>query len=243
MNQVVVLTGASRGLGLHLARKLTQRGDRVFGVSKTKSAWVSARKFVDNEKSFSLFQVDATNEKEVQSFISSVVEAAKQIDILINNAGTIIPLTRVEDVSLSDFQAQLSENLTSQFLFCKHALPHLRKQKKGLIVNLSSMAGKRAVPRVFPYSASKAGVLALSQCIAKENDDSNIKCVTVCPGGINTDMRRDLFGPEDAAAQQTPDFVANTIMDVIDEKIEVDSGGDIVIRHGRISAINPVPSA
>jgi NAD(P)-dependent dehydrogenase (short-subunit alcohol dehydrogenase family) len=86
-------------------------------------------------------------------------------------------------------------------------------------------------------------VLALSQAIAKENPDTGIKCITVCPGGMNTTMRRQLFGAEDAARQQTPEFMADMIAQVADEKIKVLSGGHIVIRHCKITGIFPPPAA
>jgi NAD(P)-dependent dehydrogenase (short-subunit alcohol dehydrogenase family) len=105
------------------------------------------------------------------------------------------------------------------------------------------MAGKRAVPRLFAYSAARSGILALSQCVAKENADAGLKCITVCPGGMNTRMRADLFGREDAEKQQSPDFVADVIFKVIQDEIQVESGGDIVIRHGKITTVEPCPAA
>ena len=103
------------------------------------------------------------------------------------------------------------------------------------------MAGKRAVPKLFSYSASKFGILALSQAVAKENKEYGIKCFTVCPGGINTSMRESLFGKEDAQRQQSPGFVADVICKTITEEICVESGGDIIVRHGEITAINACP--
>ena len=87
-----------------------------------------------------------------------------------------------------------------------------------MIINIASMAGKRAVPNLFTYSASKFGLLALSQCISKENVDTELKCVTVCPGGMNTKMRASLFGRKDAEEQQSPDFVAGLVYQVSAEK-------------------------
>ncbi len=150
----------------------------------------------------------------------------------------------MEDQSLAELQNNLTHNLVSAFLVCKATLPIFRKQKKGVIINISSMAGKRAVPRLSAYSASKFGIVALSQAIAKENADLvELKCFTVCPGGMNTEMRAKLFGREDAERQQTPEFVAEKIMEVLEGEIDVESGGDIVIRHGQITAINPLPGA
>ena len=86
-------------------------------------------------------------------------------------------------------------------------------------------------------------MLALSQAIAKENANGSLKCITVCPGGMNTTMRSKLFGKKDASKQQSPDFVAEVISNIVDGKISVQSGGDIVIRHSKITQITPPPAA
>lgn len=243
MNRVVVVTGASRGLGLCLAKHFIQDGDVVLGISKTKKHWHSARRFVNEPSCFLLYSADLTDERQVRLFYATLRREIRRIDILINNAGIAAALKRVERTSLKELQADLSANLISQFLMCKHALPFFQKQQKGLMINISSMAGKRAVPKLFPYSASKFAVLALSQCIAKENEAFGVKCITVCPGGMNTSMRAKLFGKADAARQQTPDYVARVILDIANDRVSVASGGDIVIRHGKITAINPAPKA
>lgn len=240
MGRIVVITGASQGLGLELAKKFVQKGDKIFGIDIQKNK--AACESLDPSK-FKLFISDLTSEKNVKALFSKIKKQAGQIDILINNAGYCGPLTRVEDVSLKDFQRHMECNLLSAFLMCKYAVPVILEQNKGLIVNISSMAGIRAVPRLFPYSAAKSGVIALSQAIAKENDGTGLKCITVCPGGMNTQMRRCLFGEEDAAKQQGPDFVAHVIDQIVHERLEVLSGGHIVIRHGKITGIFPPPAA
>lgn len=236
MNRVVVITGASRGLGLELAKRFIDAGDKVFGISRTLKHHAEARAFVASPD-FKLFAGDLTSEKGVRAFLAKIKRQAGKIHILINNAGFCGPLTRVEDLSLKEFRRHMTQNLDTAFLMCKFALPVMLKQKKALIINISSMAGTRAVPRLMAYSASKFGVLALSQSIAKENPDAGLKCITVCPGGMNTQMRRDLFGLEDAARQQTPGFVADIISQIVDDKITVLSGGHIVIRYGKITDI------
>lgn len=242
MKSVVVITGASRGLGLCLAERFVREGAIVCGTSATKKYWESARERIP-EKNFCLYQVDVTREASVKAFISTVIGKNRRIDVLVNSTGYASRLVRIEEETLPEFQKNLSVNLIGTFLTAKYVIPVMRSQKKGWIVNISSFAGKRAVPRLAAYSAAKFGVVALSQCIAKENPDTKIKCVTVCPGGMNTEMRVRLFGNQDADRQQSPEFVADKIMEIVHGNIEVDSGGDIVIRHGKISAINPVPEA
>lgn len=240
MNRVVVITGVSGGLGTELAKKFLQLGDSVLGIDIKKPSTVCD---TFGSAKFKFLLGDITSEKSVKLLFGKIQKQAKRIDVLINNAGFCGPLTRVEDLLLKNFQKHMEINLTTAFLMCKHAIPIMLKRKNGLIVNISSMAGTRAVPKLMAYSASKFGVLALSQSIAKENLNTGLKCITICPGGMNTEMRRELFGAEDAARQQTPEFMADVISQVADDKITVLSGGHIVIRYGKITEITPPPVA
>ncbi len=242
MNRVILITGASTGLGLSLAARFLEAGDRVYGVSRTERNWASARKSTNHSKLF-LLRGDLTSEAGTKRIVSGVLKREGRIDILINNAGYANRPVRTEKESVKEFQKNFSNNLLTAFFTVKYSLPSFRKRKRGWIINISSMAGKRAVPRLAAYSASMFGVVALSQAIAKENLDIDLKCITVCPGGMNTKMRSKLFGKEDAAQQQSPEFVAGKIMEIIGGKIDVPTGGDIVIRHGQVTAINPAPGA
>lgn len=243
MNRVVVITGASSGLGLSLAEKFLRAGDQVYGISKTRRNWKTAKAKLAGAKNFHLDQGDVSLEANVKAFLLKVYKQAGRIDILINNAGYAHRLARIEEETLSEFKKHLSANLISVFLVCKHSLPIFQKQNHGWILNIASMAGVRAVPRLGAYSAGKFGVLALTQSIAKENKEARFSCVTVCPGGINTQMREKLFGKEDANRQQSAEFVADKILEIVEGKIPMHSGSSIVIRHGQIDAIHFLPEA
>lgn len=243
MNRIAILTGAAAGLGRSLTVRLLRAGWTVYGTTRTQKHWKQLKKNLGGSaKNLFLHQFDAILESKVRAFVSKIYRETGRIDLLINNAGYGGTLKRIEDETLSHFQRHLASNLLSTFLMCKYTLPILKKQKKGWIMNISSMAGKRAVPSMGAYSASKFGVIALSQSIAKENPHSVFKCITVCPGGMNTQMRVRLFGREDASRQQSPDFVADKVMEILSGKIAVPSGGDVVIRHHQIS-MNPPPEA
>ena len=243
MKKVVVITGATTGLGLSLAAKFLELGDHIFGISKTKKHWASARKRLGHTKQLELFQLDVTSESGVARFFDKLKKQTKRVDVVINNAGYVDLLTPVDRLTLTEFRNHIDLNLISTFLMCKYAIPIFRKRGSGQLVNISSMAGKRAVPKLAAYSAAKFGVVALTQAIAKENEGAGWKCFAVCPGGINTQMRAKIFGRADSAKQQSADFVANIIFQVANGQIKVESGGDVVIRHGKITAINPLPEA
>lgn len=236
-----LITGASRGLGLALAKLLLEKGYTVAGITRSKKYWASALKAVKRPQKLHFYAADLTSETEVKKTVTAVINKFKKIDVIVNNAGIGGGLSRVEDLKSAGYDALMDGNLKTAFLVCKYMVPYLRKTNRGWLINISSMAGQRAVPRLFAYSAAKFGVLALSQCIAKENSDKRFKCITVCPGGMNTEMRVSLFGKEDALKQQSPEFVAHVIRQILEEKIKVESGGDIVIRHGKITAIHPCP--
>lgn len=242
MTQVVVVTGARSGLGLSLAKRFVAEGFETIGIAKHKN-WKEALKHFNGQTNFTPYSADLSKATHARKLISFVKKRFGRLDILINNAGYGGTLSSVESLSLSEFKKHIEQNLFTTFVMCKYAIPILKKQKKGLIVNISSMAGKRAVPHLAAYSAAKFGIFALSQCIAKENSNAGIKCFTVCPGGMNTTMRANLFGKEDAKNQQSPDFVADVVYDAVRGKISVEPGGDIVIRHGKIVAVNPSPEA
>lgn len=242
MPRIIVITGASRGLGLALAKQFTDSGDMVFGISRTKKYWPAAKKAVPS-KNFQLLCKDMTSERKVKALLAGIHRRAGRIDILINNAGFWTPIANLEAVSLKEFREHLKQNLETVFLACKYALPLMKRQPLALIMNVSSMAGVRAVPRLAAYSAAKSGVIALSQAIAKENTDGGLECITVCPGGMNTDMRQGIFGAEDAQRQQMPEFVANIMHQIVEGKIIVESGGHIIIRHSKITGIFPPPAA
>jgi len=242
VNRTVVITGASRGLGLALAKQFLASGDKVFGISRTRKYWPAAKKSVHSNR-FKLLSGDITSEKTVKKLLAGIKRNAGAINILINNAGYWTPIANVEKIPLKEFREHFKQNLETAFLMCKYAIPGMKKQAKALIINISSMAGVRAVPRLAPYSAAKSGVIALSQAIAKENAQTGLQCITVCPGGMNTDMRTGLFGVDDAMRQQTPEFVADIIAQIVEEKISVLSGGHVIVRHSKITGIFPPPPA
>ena len=235
-----LITGASRGLGLELSKLLTEKGWQIFGVSRSQIHWKSAKKKVAS-KNFHLIQADVSSASSVTDLFQLIKKTSPKIDLLVNSAAYGGKLDRIEETLPEEFETHFKQNLLSVFLMCRAALPFLKKSKVPLVMNVSSMAGVRAVPRIAGYSASKFGVLAMTEVLAKENPDW-LKVVTVCPGGMNTKMRSDLFGKEDAARQQTPAFVANKMMQILSDELPVLSASHVVIRHGKITQIMVPPN-
>jgi 3-oxoacyl-[acyl-carrier protein] reductase len=242
LNRIILITGAATGLGLSLATRFIQAGDTVYGTSLTKRNWKTAQTALPSSN-FSLAQVDGANEAKVRTWISKVAKKTGRIDVLICNSGYANQPTKTELETLKEVEANFRQNFVTAFLTSKHSIPFFKKQKNGWLINISSMAGVRAVPLLTAYSASKFGVLALTQAVAKENEGSDFKAITVSPGGMNTQMRSKLFGKKDASKQQPNFFVALNFIKIIDGEIPMKNGENIIIRHSRVTAIQPLPGA
>lgn len=239
----VLITGASRGLGLALTLRFAEAGVRVYAVSRTRRHWKQAMAQVKSGwAEVQWFECDASQENQVKALFQKIVRLSP-LSLVINNAGYGGRLATIDQLSLAEFERHMTQNLRSVFLVSKYALRVFKKEKRGFLVNVSSMAGTRAVPRLAAYSASKFGVLALTQAAVKENEGVDFRALTICPGGMNTEMRSSLFGAADAAKQQTPEFVAEKMIEIIAGKIPVDNGAAVLIRHGKITAIQPMPGA
>jgi len=243
MIESVLITGASRGLGLALTLQFAEQGVRVYAVSRTKRHWKQAMAQVKpGSADVTWFECDVTDETQVKALFQKVIRRSP-LSLVISNAGYGGRLETIDQLPLAEFERHMTQNLRSVFLIAKYALRVFKKEKRGFLVNVSSMAGTRAVPRLAAYSASKFGVMALTQAAVKENSEIDFKAITVCPGGMNTAMRSNLFGAVDAAKQQTPEFVAEKMIALIEGEIPVENGAAVIIRHGKITAIQPMPGA
>jgi 3-oxoacyl-[acyl-carrier protein] reductase len=182
--------------------------------------------------------VDVTKERDVKKFIDSVVKANGRIDVLVNNAGAAHPKKPVEAISVKDYEQCMHTNVDSVFYFLQAVVPLMKKQGSGIIINISSGAGRKGHPGMSVYSASKFAVQGFTEAVAKELENTGVKCIALCPGGVNTQMRAALFGKEDAAKQQSPHAVAKILRDILLGKINVPNGADVHVRDGSITAIN-----
>ena len=238
-NKVVVITGGGRGLGKELAKTLAKDGSRIIICSRNKTELSKVCHGISNKNaSCEYFVVDVSDKKQVNKFIDDVVAKYRKIDVLINNAGYVHEWETIENTPEKEMEKCFEINVYPIFYFLKKVIPLMKRQNEGAIINISSMAGKRGVPNLTAYSASKFAVIGLTQAVAKEVNNTGIYCITVCPGGMNTRMREKVLGSEDAKRQQDPKVVADVIKNILIGKIKVPHGGDISIRYGEISAIN-----
>ncbi len=237
---VVVITGASRGLGAAFAEALAAEGAKVVTCARDKAGLTAVCKKIEKKGgSCSSHVVDVTSAAEVSGFVSKVIKLHGRIDVLVNNAGAVHKFSPVEKISEEEYVACMRTNVDSIFYFLKAVIPHMKKHNSGVIVNVSSGAGKRAHANLSVYAASKFAVEAFTQAVAREleGEGSAVGCISLCPSGINTGMRTAVFGKEDAEKQQSPESVAAVLNDVLLGKVKVPNGGDVFIRQGEVTEI------
>jgi len=193
-NKVAIVTGAGSvgpgwGNGKATAVLFAREGAKVFAGDINLDAAMETKAIIDQEGgTCSVQKVDVSTSEEVKTMVDRCIETYGRIDILHNNVGIVVVGGPVE-ISEETWDRVMSINLKSMFLTCKYVLPHMEKQGGGVIVNISSIAAIRytGVPYV-TYYTSKAGILGLTQGIALQYAEKNIRANAILPGLMNTPM-------------------------------------------------------
>ncbi|MDC3005598.1 SDR family oxidoreductase [Pelagibacteraceae bacterium] len=177
-NRVAIVTGGAQGFGLAITKRFIESGARVL-------IWDKDTEYLNKVdlKNIQKIEVDVSNYKSVENAFAESLTHENKIDILINNAGIAGPNFKTWDYPLEEWQKVIDIDLTGVFYCCKTIVPHFIKNNYGRIVNISSIAGKEGNPNAMPYSAAKAGVIALTKSLGKELAENNISvnCVTPAP--------------------------------------------------------------
>ena len=191
--QTALVTGASRGIGKAIAISLAKEGAEV--IINYSASLENANKVVSEINSFGgkayPIQADISNETSVNELIKAVLEKNDQIDVLVNNAG-ITKDGLLMRMKTDDWQKVLDLNLSGVFYCTRAVSRQMLKQRKGRIINITSVVGLMGNPGQANYSAAKAGVVGLTQSAAKEFASRGITVNAVAPGFISTDMTKDL---------------------------------------------------
>lgn len=213
-NKVAVVTGGSKGIGFAVAESLLKAGAKVFICARSKSdlktalSWLSAHGRVEGEI------CDVRSEDQVRVMLDEAERLFGGIDILINNAGFGIMGKTVEEMSGNEFRQTLETNLFGIFYACHHALPRIKKRGGGYIINISSLAGQNAHPKMAAYNASKFGLNGFTEAMMQEVRQDNIKVSLICPGSVNTDFAGG-SASEARAWQLQPTDIAQTVLDLL----------------------------
>ncbi|MGD1941539.1 MAG: 3-oxoacyl-[acyl-carrier-protein] reductase [Leptolyngbyaceae cyanobacterium] len=198
IDQVAVVTGASRGIGRATAIALAAEGAHVvvnYARSSEAADEVVATITSDGGSAIAL-QADVSKADQVDALIKATTEKWGRVDVLVNNAG-ITRDTLLLRMKPEDWQAVIDLNLTGVFLCTRAVSKLMLKQRSGRIINIASVAGLMGNPGQANYSAAKAGVIGFTKTIAKEMSSRSVTVNAVAPGFIKTDMTEDLSNTED----------------------------------------------
>jgi len=188
---VAIVTGAGKGLGKAIAEKFFQEGAllALFDVQYDLISNFAQELDASGDKVMAI-KADVTDEENIKQAMNEVYKKFAKIDILVNNAGISLHKS-IKEMSLEDFNRVINVNLNGTFICCKCVVPYMEKQKRGKIVNIASLAGRTGRPGVgVNYAASKAGVIGLTQTLARELGPSGIYVNSICPGPILTEQTK-----------------------------------------------------
>ena len=185
MEKVILITGASRGIGREIAEKLTQKGYQV--IANYNKSEKKAQELKEEYPNIDIYKADVSKREEVQKMIEYIINKYKKIDVLINNAGISISGLFTEATD-EEWNKIINNNLYSVFCTTQEVLSNMIMRKQGCIINISSVWGLVGSSCETIYSVAKAGVDGMTKSLAKELGPSNIRVNSIAPGIIDTDM-------------------------------------------------------
>lgn len=203
MEEVIIITGASRGIGREIAKTLAQKGKKVianyyYSIDKATQLQEELKK---EGIEIDLFQADVSSREEAKKLIEFAIKKYKKIDVLINNAG-ISAYKMITDVTDEDWKKMIDTNLYSAFMMSQLVIPYMIHEKRGQIINISSIWGMVGSSCEVLYSITKAGMNGLTKALAKELGPSGIRVNAIAPGIINTEMCNQFTSEEIEAIKQ-----------------------------------------
>ncbi|MGZ5470592.1 MAG: SDR family oxidoreductase [Nitrososphaeraceae archaeon] len=188
MKQVAIITGCSSGIGYETSILLAKNGFRTYATMRNTDKGDKLKEIAEKENlDLKIIKLDVTDDYSIKNAINEIVQETNRIDVLVNNAGNNIA-GAVEDLSIEEFKEQFETNFFGLIRVTKVVLPIMRKQNNGIIVNLSSIAGKMAIPLNSAYVSSKFAVEGFSESIRYELEDFGIKVILIEPGVIKSNF-------------------------------------------------------
>ena len=238
-SKVIVITGASSGIGEASAKLLAAKGNKVVLGARREEKLKQIVEEIKADNGEALYQVtDVTDSEDVEKLVKLAVDTFGRIDVLINSAG-IMPHSPLKDKRINDWDQMIDINIKGTLYGIGAALSYMNQQKAGQIINISSVAGHYAHAGGAVYSATKWAVRAISESLREEvaQDGSNIRVTIVSPGAINTELLSSVTDPKLKKNYQqfydsfgiSVDRVATTIQQAIDLPADA-AWNEIIIR-------------
>lgn len=202
--KVAIVTGSSSGIGYETALTLARNGFRTYATMRNLEKGKDISDVAKREKlPLHVIKLDVTDEKSVNDAIKAIKSDAGRIDVLVNNAGYGLAGS-LEDLSMSEIKAQYETNVFGLIRTTQAVLPTMREQKNGIIVNISSIGGKMAMPLSSPYIGTKFAVEGLSESIAYDLEPFGIKVVLIEPGAIKTNFDTGMIIAQKSQSPNSP---------------------------------------
>ena len=213
-DSVAIVTGGTKGIGHAIAEALLRNGMNVFICVRNERDLKNAIDGLAGNGEVWGTVCDVRDEEQVKAMLSECESKFGGVDVLVNNAGMGYFGKTVEEMSGDEFRQTLETNLFGVFYTCHHSIPLIKKRGGGYIINISSLAGQNAHPRMAAYNASKFGLNGFSEALMQEVRHDNIKVSYICPGSVNTDFGGDTASP-DKAWQLQPSDIAEAVLDLL----------------------------
>jgi NAD(P)-dependent dehydrogenase (short-subunit alcohol dehydrogenase family) len=186
-NKKIIISAGASGIGWATTKVCLTKGATVFICDIEKKYLTKAKKHPLNNKKLFVYECDAANEHAVKELFKNILKKTKKLDCLINNVGIAGPTGTIENLKSEDWEKTLKVNVISHFYFTKLAIPMIKRNKGGSIINLSSGAGVMGFPLRSPYAASKWAIIGVTKTLAMELGKFKIRVNAICPGTIKGD--------------------------------------------------------
>jgi NAD(P)-dependent dehydrogenase (short-subunit alcohol dehydrogenase family) len=229
-DSVILITGASRGLGAALAREWACRGARLLLTARTEAP---LRRLVDElspQTDVLIAPIDVTDEHRMRDFIARGIAEFGHLDVLVNNASTLggSPMPALEQLTPGAFFEVMETNVRAPLALAQSVMPHMRARGSGAIVNVTSDAAVNAYAGWGAYGTSKAALEHLSRILAEELRGTGISVLVLDPGNMDTQMHRDAEPGEDLSGLAKPEAVAPGFVDLVES---VRTSGEAFARY------------
>ncbi len=211
--KVAIVTGGGRGIGRAIALLFGREGARVAVVARSGDQIADAADEIGRLGAQALqIQTDVSSESDVARMVEETVNRFGQVDILVNNAAVNLPTKGIVDIAPDEWRRLIDVNLTGPYLCARAVLPHMIARQEGALINISSIGGRKGARGRGPYRAAKAGLINLTETLAAEVREHGINVNCICPGGVDTEMIRQI-APGGAVRQlMHPDEIAKVAL-------------------------------
>jgi len=246
--KVVLITGATSGIGETTARMFAKEGAIIHFCGRREALGNKIAQEINAQGGRASYQrADVRNEQDVKSFIDRCIQKHGRIDIAFNNAGIFMTPAELHEIPLDNFLDHLHTNTLGEFLSMKYEIPHMRRQRGGVIVNMSSVSGLVGFNKTAHYCASKHGIIGLTKAAALENADHNIRINSLSPLAVDTPQLRESFAFQKVTYDQAkkgfvtkrvmaPEEIARAVMFLASDEATSVTGMNLDVTGGQLAA-------